>query len=82
MASMLPSERRQPSARQGYPDENEKNRYYLSLWDVRKLPLYGRARESVQVATLNLASFGRRQTLVHRSAVAIPEHWALDRLNS
>ena len=54
----------------------KRNRYDLSLWDVRKLPLYGRARESVQVATLNLASFGRRQTLVHRSAVAILEHWA------
>jgi hypothetical protein len=59
----------------------KRNRYDLSLWDVRKLQLYGRARESVQVATLNLASFGRRQTLVHHSAVAIPEHWALDRLN-
>src|ERR1700740_2728742 len=53
----------------------KRNRYDLSLWDVRKLPLYGRARESVQVATLNLVSFGRRQTLFDHSAVVIPEHW-------
>jgi hypothetical protein len=50
----------------------KRNRYDLSLWDVRKLQLYGRARESVQVATLNLASFGRRQTLVHDTAVGSP----------
>src|SRR3954451_6929343 len=41
----------------------KRNRYYLSLWDVRKLSLYGRARESVQAATLNLESFGRQQLL-------------------
>jgi hypothetical protein len=29
----------------------KRNRYDLSLWDVRKLSLYGRARESVQAAT-------------------------------
>src|SRR5271155_176562 len=28
------------------------NRYDLSLWDVRKRPLYGRETESVQAATL------------------------------
>jgi hypothetical protein len=31
----------------------KRNRYDLSLWDVRKLSLYGRARESVQTATLS-----------------------------
>ena len=30
----------------------KRNRYDLSLWDIRKLPLYGRAQESVQVAAL------------------------------
>src|SRR5579863_8715232 len=30
----------------------KRNRYDLSLWDVRKLSLYGSARESVQAATL------------------------------
>jgi hypothetical protein len=30
----------------------KRNRYDLSLWDVRKLSLYGRAAESVQGATL------------------------------
>jgi len=29
------------------------NRYDLSLWDVRKLTLYGRASESVQAAQLS-----------------------------
>jgi hypothetical protein len=31
----------------------KRNRYDLSLWDVRKLSLYGRARECVQTATLS-----------------------------
>jgi hypothetical protein len=31
----------------------KRNRYDLSLWDVRKLSLYGRAVESVQAATLS-----------------------------
>ena len=30
----------------------KRNRYDLSLWDVRKLSLYGRAAESVQGAAL------------------------------
>jgi hypothetical protein len=32
----------------------KRNRYDLSLWDIRKLPLYGRAQESVQAAALNI----------------------------
>jgi hypothetical protein len=32
----------------------KRNRYDLSLWDVRKLSLYGSARESVQAATLSV----------------------------
>jgi len=31
----------------------KRNRYDLSLWDIRKLPLYGSAQESVQAAALN-----------------------------
>lgn len=31
----------------------KRNRYDLSLWDIRKLPLYGRAQECVQVAALS-----------------------------
>lgn len=45
----------------------KRNRYDLSLWDVRKLSLYGSASESVQAATLlgqicssNLAGFKSR----------------------
>ena len=34
----------------------EQNREELSLWDVRKLQLYGRSRDSVQAATLSLVS--------------------------
>ena len=30
----------------------KRNRYDLSLWDIRKLSLYGRAQESVQIAAL------------------------------
>jgi len=29
------------------------NRYDLSLWDIRKLSLYGSTQESVQAAALN-----------------------------
>jgi hypothetical protein len=36
----------------------KKNRYDLSLFDVRKLSLYGRAIESVQVEAI----FGRERT--------------------
>jgi hypothetical protein len=37
------------------------NRYYLSLWDVGKPQLYGRAQESVQAATLWVEPFGPNQ---------------------
>jgi len=36
----------------------KRNRYDLSLWDVRKLQLYGRAMESVQVEAI----YGRANT--------------------
>src|SRR4051794_25278351 len=36
-----------------------RNRYDLSLWDVRKLQLYGRARRSVQSRGSQCLSFGR-----------------------
>jgi hypothetical protein len=39
----------------------KRNRYDLSLWDVRKLQLYGRARERVQSGS-QFASFGRSES--------------------
>src|SRR5260370_5638190 len=35
------------------------NRYDLSLWDVRKLSLYGRALESPKLQLLAVASLGK-----------------------
>src|SRR5215831_13164493 len=40
----------------------KRNRYDLSLWDVRKLQLYGRSRDSVQTGDSQEQSFGRLET--------------------
>src|SRR6266496_1070006 len=63
--------------------KTKRNRYDLSLWDVRKLSLYGRPREGVQAATLVFASYGRSEatslivrwtSLGHRPWGAEPNH--------
>jgi hypothetical protein len=51
-------ERRRRWAQQGSPNKREMECYDLSLWDVRKLSLYGRAMRSVQNGS-QFVSFGR-----------------------
>ena len=46
--------------------EARRNRYDLSLWDLRKLSLYGRAKRSVQNGSQFL-SFGRVEMVVRVS---------------
>ena len=56
------------------------NRYDLSLWDLRKLSLYGRAQDSVQVAALNedlAAAVKTRLEQQLRFQGTIAAHWPL-----
>jgi hypothetical protein len=49
-----------------------RNRYDLSLWDLRKLSLYGRVRRSVQNGS-QFASFGRVEIVVRVSFTRVDQ---------